>query len=603
LPRNRFAHFAIAFAIILAGCTHQKSSAPERLAVVPFENLSTNTEFDWLGKALSAAVAEDLTGLPTIYTQGVDSFDGAYAMHASRAVEGYFVQSNGRLEVHATVRDLASRKTIATFDLNQPMTQGTIALANGLAKKLRADARAFPTTNEGAYRAYGEALEGGDRAAVSRALETASQDDPRFSLVYLERAQVLAGAGDRAGALQVIETAKRGPSDPITGAKMGLFEASLEGNRAAQQRDLEALVGLTPADSKVFEELGQVQSADRKFADAARSYASASSLNPEDAQLWNELGYARSYGGDLNGARSALEEYQRRVPTENVNPVDSLGEVSFYSGDFAAAEKYFLEADKRNAAEFNGADMLKAAQARLMTGDLAGADALFDRYAKRRSRMPFESAQWRFVTGRRAAAMEAVETMLPSLAGDARSLASNQLAIWKFLTGDKKTAEQLASQAAESALGPAARNLSGSIQAILDPSARPAGSRLEDAYEQLFSGKFAEATPLLETLYRQSDPHNDGEIRTLLAWTYVQTGRADAARSLIDTYPIPLSSSDLMFVSLIFPRFLFVRGAVLQQEGKRAEAKAAYTLFLKYSGDLPDVFGDEAVARKNLSAL
>ncbi|HMD49098.1 MAG TPA: tetratricopeptide repeat protein [Bryobacteraceae bacterium] len=148
-----------------------------------------------------------------------------------------------------------------------------------------------------------------------------------------------------------------------------------------------------------------------------------------------------------------------------------------------------------------------------------------------------------------------------------------------------------------------ARNFSGLIQAILSPDSRPAGARLEDAYARLLAGRFSEATPLLETLYRQSNPHNDGEIRTLLAWTYIRTGRTDAARSLIGIYPIPLSSSDLMFASFIFPRYLFVRGAVLQQEGKRAEAKAAYDLFLKYSGDVPDVFGDEAAARKNLSGL
>jgi len=589
--------------VSLAGCTRQKSSSPERLAVTPFENLSASREFDWLRRALSAAVVNDLTGLPTTYAQAVDSLDGAYAMHASRAVEGYFVQSNGRLEVHASVLDLASRKTVKDLTLDGPVTQGTVALANELAKKLHAEARAFPTSNENAFRAYGEALGGGDRASVVQRLETASQDDPGFSLVYLERAQVLAAGGDRAGALPVIEGAKRGGRDAIVGAKLDLLEASLGGNRAAQERDLEALIRLTPADAKVFEELGQVELAERKFAGAVRSDESATKLDPENVQPWNELGYARSYAGDLNGARSALEQYQRLVPAENVNPLDSLGEVSFYLGDFAAAEKYFLEADKKNPAEFGGADMLKAAQARLMTGDLAGADALFDKYAKRRAGVPFESAQWRFVTGRRKAAMEGLEKLVPSLAGDARSLALNQMAIWKLETGDKKAAEQLSSQAGESAVGPVARNFSGLIQAILSPDSRPAGARLEDAYARLLAGRFSEATPLLETLYRQSNPHNDGEIRTLLAWTYIRTGRTDAARSLIGIYPIPLSSSDLMFASFIFPRYLFVRGAVLQQEGKRAEAKAAYDLFLKYSGDVPDVFGDEAAARKNLSGL
>jgi hypothetical protein len=57
-----------------------------------------------------------------------------------------------------------------------------------------------------------------------------------------------------------------------------------------------------------------------------------------------------------------------------------------------------------------------------------------------------------------------------------------------------------------------------------------------------------------------------------------------------------------LFASLIFPRYLFLRGLVLEKEGKPDEAKKNYALYLKYAGDIPDVFGDETKARKNLGA-
>ena len=41
---------------------------------------------------------------------------------------------------------------------------------------------------------------------------------------------------------------------------------------------------------------------------------------------------------------------------------------------------------------------------------------------------------------------------------------------------------------------------------------------------------------------------------------------------------------------------------VLQNEGKRSKAKQTYELYLKYSGDVPDVFGDEAAARRLLGS-
>jgi hypothetical protein len=50
----------------------------------------------------------------------------------------------------------------------------------------------------------------------------------------------------------------------------------------------------------------------------------------------------------------------------------------------------------------------------------------------------------------------------------------------------------------------------------------------------------------------------------------------------------------------MFPRYLFLRGMVLEQEGKRDEARKSYELYLKYAGDLPDQFGDEAKARRAL---
>jgi len=152
-------------------------------------------------------------------------------------------------------------------------------------------------------------------------------------------------------------------------------------------------------------------------------------------------------------------------------------------------------------------------------------------------------------------------------------------------------------------VSPAVRNVSALCRIILQAGAGPSGSRLADAYALLFARKYAEAAPVLEMLYRETDPRADGQIRTLLAWAYVETNRAADAARLVGTYPIPLSSGEQLLVSLIFPRYLFVRGVVLEQQGKRAEAKAAYELFLKYAGDVPDIFGDDVKARKNLGAL
>ena len=558
-------------------------------------------------RALSEVLTSDLAGVTSVYAQGVDSFNGAYAVQASRVVEGYFVEGNGRLKIRATVMDLESKKTVQSVDLDGPAS-GAIPLANQLAKRLSPGARIFPTDNEAAFRAYGEALSAGDRASAARGLEAAAKDDPRFALAYLDWAKLLLSEGDRASALKVIEAAKRNQMDAIDGAQLDYLAALARGDAMAREKALESLTRLTPADAKLFRDLGDLELAERKYPDAVKNYEAATRLAGEQAQIWNDIGYARAYEGDLSGARAALEHYRALLPQENVNPLDSLGEVSFYLGDFAGAEKYFLEADGKNREEFVGADLLKAAQSRLLAGDLPGSDALFQKYAsfiaaRDRGRAAYLQAQWDFLTGRRKAAMADLEKLAPSVEGDGRSLALSQWSIWKLETGDAKGAEELAAQAEKAAVGPAAHNVSALCRIILQAGTSPSSSRLADVYALLFARKYAEAAPVLEMLYRETDPRADGQIRTLLAWAYVETNRAADAARLVGTYPIPLSSGEQLLVSLIFPRYLFVRGVVLEQQGKRAEAKAAYELFLKYAGDVPDIFGDDVKARKNLGAL
>jgi hypothetical protein len=84
----------------------------------------------------------------------------------------------------------------------------------------------------------------------------------------------------------------------------------------------------------------------------------------------------------------------------------------------------------------------------------------------------------------------------------------------------------------------------------------------------------------------------------------VETGAVDKAAGLVDSYPLPLAAGDSLFASLSFPRFLFVRGVVLQQQGKREEARKSYELYLKYAGNLPGQFGDDdAKARASLELM
>jgi thioredoxin-like negative regulator of GroEL len=107
---------------------------------------------------------------------------------------------------------------------------------------------------------------------------------------------------------------------------------------------------------------------------------------------------------------------------------------------------------------------------------------------------------------------------------------------------------------------------------------------MTDALALVFAKRFQDALPSLQAVYGETNPSGDGQIRTLLAWAYMETGAVDKAASLVDTYPLPMSSGEPLFASLIFARFLAVRAAVLERQGKAQEAKRARELYSMYAG-------------------
>lgn len=562
----------------LDGCARPQAAGVERLGVMPMENLSSDGQLDWRSRAAAAVVVYDLSGAKNIFARQVDSLSASQSMQASRLLEGYFFERNGRIGIRATLEDLDRRKAAASFEIDGPASGGFLPLANELARRLTPDVRMFGTRNEKAFQFYGEALSARDSQAVERGLEEATNADPGFTTGYVNEARLLAETGDRQRAQQVVQIGERAHLDPIDRADLEYVGATASGDATERMKALESLTAVTPADANIFRELGEMRFARREFRQAAMEYRAAAHLDPDELQTWNELGYALAWAKDLSGAREALAQYQKLAP-DDANALDSQGEVSYMLGDFKSAGEYFERAAAKNRAEF-----VKAAEARLMMGDRNGADALFAKYLGPGASGQIQMAQWEFLTGRRKAAVDRVEKLATKLEGDLQAMALSQLAVWKLEAGDGKAAAELANQAAAHAQSPQVRGISAVCRYITSGSAVSSGSKMADALALVLANKFREASPLLQAVYAETNPSADGQVRTLLAWAYVETGAIDNAAPLIDAYPLPLSSGEPLFASLIFPRYLFVRGAVLEHQGKKDEARRSQELYSKYAG-------------------
>lgn len=568
------------------------------LAVVAFENLSSDANLNWGGRAAAATLVYDLAPTAELHAQMAEGISGALATSASEMLEGYYSERNGRVEMAATLEDLERTTTIASYELSGPAAEGLLPLLNQLAKRISPTARRFGTSNPEAFRAYGEALNGTDPATLLRGVESATAADPHFAIAYLTWARLLLAQGKRDEALRLLKEARAASPDAIDATEIDYLAASTKGDADGRAKALAELTRLTPSEARWPKELADLRFVQRRFQEAAEKYEAAARLAPDDANIWNQLGYAYAYSQDLTNARRAIEHYSEMLGSENSNALDSLGEVSFFLGDFSGAERYFIQAQEKNGAR-RGEELVKAAQARLMAGDLGGADVIFQRYVRlaegsRRVASGLEQTQWEFLTGRRKSGMARLEQMISSLGGDQQAVAMCQLSIWELETGSADAAAELARKAEEAAQSQRARNVSALCRIIADMHGSRSGSPMGDAYALVFAKKYAEALPLLEAMYRETNPTSDGQIRTILAWANVETNHVAEAGKLVQIYPIPLSSGDPLFASLMFPRFLHLRGVALAGEGKQAEAKKSQDLFIRYSGDVPDIFGGQS---------
>jgi tetratricopeptide (TPR) repeat protein len=544
----------------LEGCSERRPETVERLGVMPIENLTSDVQLNWRSRAGAAVVGYDLAGAKNIFASPVDSVSAAQSMHASRLLEGYFFERNGRIVIRANVENLAKTKVVESIELEGAEPAGFLPLVNELAKRLRPDARMFGTSNENAFRFYGEAMAAKQPRDVEQALEGATQADPGFAAAYVDEVTVLAETGDRERARQIARAGEAARLDGMDRDNLEFAAATANGDGAEQMKALERLAVASPADANVFTKLAGMRYARREFQGAAEEYRAAARLDPDDPQIWNELGYALAWAKDLNGAREALSQYRKLAP-EDANALDSEGEVSYMLGDFKSADEYFQRAAEKNPSEF-----VKAAEARLTMGDVKGADALFAKRFGAGARghnggADYQMAQWEYLSGKRNEGMARMEKLAQKGSGDLQALALDQLSIWKLDSGESKAAVELANEAAMRAQSPQARGVSALCQQIASGSTG-SGSKMTDAAALLFANKLREAIPLLQAVYRDTSPAADGQVRTLLAWTYVQTGAIDQAAPLLDIYPLPLSSGDPLIASVILERYRYARGKV-----------------------------------------
>ena len=244
----------------------RQAAGVERLGVMPIENLSSDAQLDWRSRAAAAVVVYDLAGAKNIFAKQVDSLSAAQSMQASRLLEGYFFERNGRIGIRATLEDLERTKAVESFEIDGAAAAGFLPLANELARKLSSDAR----TVRHEQRECVSILTvrrwlRGTRRTAEQALQQPRDADPGFAAAYVDASQAAGGNGrSRGRAAGGGGRRERRAWIRLNGPIWNMSRRA----RAEMQRDrmkaLESLTAATPANANIFRELGETRFARRR---------------------------------------------------------------------------------------------------------------------------------------------------------------------------------------------------------------------------------------------------------------------------------------------------------------------------------------------------
>ena len=461
-----------------------------KIAVLPFENLTGDASLDWVRIAGPTMVSDELAGSAHVMAMGVGTLADARVVGAQQVLHTYFTREHGSLRVNFEIEDTASLRI-------EPTASGLgtlLAAVENLAHRLDPQAHRFSTSNAAAVEAWG-------RGEFERAAEL----DPDFGAAWLSWVRMLAQSGDSEEALRVADRAlarKTLRSDWNHG-QLRVLIATIRKDFPGRAAALTDLANLAPADTAALAAAAEAQTQARNFQASADLYRKLLAADPSNTVALNSLGYAEGYAGNVEAARKVFDEYGKR-PASQVNSHDSLGEVYFMNGRFREAEREFVQVMALDPNFLGGAPMVKAADAHWLAGDLAGADAMFQKYAVivAKSDVPlavWRQAAWLFSTGRREQAL----AMLRKAPPDDRI--RRQLAVWNN------------------------------------------DVRLPSGLETL------------QELYAATPPALDGVERILYASALVEARKESDARAILKRWPLPENSSDPEIDTIVFPRYIELR--------------------------------------------
>jgi tetratricopeptide (TPR) repeat protein len=342
-------------------------AARKAVAVLYFSNLSQDASLNWLDRGLTEMLTTNLAqvqGIDVLSTERVAgvlqrmgkkdaaeltpglALEVARNAGADAFVTGALLKVGPKLRLDVRLQDAAAGQILFSEKLEGENLQSVFSMVDALTLRIaqrflpesklpeKAPAiEAAATSNLEAYRHYQIGRDYSDRLLHAEAVpefEEAVRLDPEFALAYSRLARCYGGIGDPRKAQLALRKLEQmeGRLSRRDLLWFQYFRAGQGGDLEGGRQALEAMVAEFPRQSWARTWL----SSHIRWRQPERAVAllrDGLALDPKDDVLFNALGYAYAWGGDLKAALQAIDQYTTLRPGDP-NPWDSRGEILYF---------------------------------------------------------------------------------------------------------------------------------------------------------------------------------------------------------------------------------------------------------------------------------
>ncbi len=219
------------------------------------------------------------------------------------------------------------------------VTAGVLLLAAGVSAALfMSHRRDVTTTSEAAFDAYKDGVANENRfyfkearLAYARALEL----DPSFAMAMVGLARQ-SKEDDQRNALLKRAAREKGRLSERERLHVEMALAFSERRQEDGVRIAREIHEKYPTDTRSVQILAGSELMKGNSDRGIKIFEELLSVDPNNAEAYNQIGYYYGYRGDYDKAMENLKRYQF-IAADNANPFDSLGEVQAYSGHYNEA--------------------------------------------------------------------------------------------------------------------------------------------------------------------------------------------------------------------------------------------------------------------------